>query len=166
MGREEEIRRLLKEHAEKFGPAPTMLLIVQSINEDELTCTLVDDDNDQLIWEGVPLRPVLDGNQSVSLIPKVGTWAVVIRLESEDNWMALAFGEIQKLIIKTEDSRFEIDQGFLVKRGDDTLQKVISDLIDEIKAITVNTNTGPSSVPINQAALAAIKTRANTILRS
>lgn len=163
---EEEIRSLFRKMASEHGPAPTMLGIVESVNEVELTCKVVDDDNAEIFWEEVQLRPVIDGKESVSLIPKIGTWALVVRIESEDKWMAIAFGEVDKVKIITADSLLEINEGFLIKRGSETLKDVISDLITEIKKITVNTNSGPSSIPINQAAFTAIENRANQLLKS
>jgi phage baseplate assembly protein gpV len=59
----------------------------------------------------------------------------------------------------------EINNGFLIKRDDETLRKIVSDLIDQINLIVVPTNVGPSGNPVNAAAFNAIKTRAQSLLK-
>jgi phage baseplate assembly protein V len=51
-----------------------------------------------------------------------------------------------------------------LKAGGETLKNVLSDLLDAIKAITVNTAVGPSSVPVNLTAFNALQTRITNLL--
>jgi hypothetical protein len=97
MERSEQIRSAFKKMAEKVGPAPTLLALVRTVNEANDVCELVDDD--ELVYSDVRLRPVVDGNQSVTLVPKVNTWALAVRLENEDEWMMIACGEVEKIKI-------------------------------------------------------------------
>lgn len=172
MGKKEEIRAKLAELASLYGPANTLLAKVKSVNEAEFTCVLEDDDDAELVYDDVRLRPVLDGNESVTLVPKIGTWALAIRMEDDEDWMLLAAGEMEKIIMKANskislkvgDREFTIDSKFLVKKGTETLKKIMDDTLDAIQQLTVNTNVGPSSVPINAATFAAIKTRISNFL--
>ncbi|WP_438710865.1 hypothetical protein ACSTS3_19700 [Aquimarina muelleri] len=68
--------------------------------------------------------------------------------------------DAEKLNIKIGTSTFKIDDnGFLVKRGNETLKSVINDLIDELNKIIVIQGTS-----INVPAMNAIKQRLNTVL--
>ena len=140
----------------------TILGKVESVDEDEMTCVITDDTNE---ISDVRLRPVINGNESMTLFPKVGGWALIVKIEEEEDWMLVGADEIDKIRIKVGTSEFEIKDGFLVKRGTETLKKIFDDLFDAIEQLTVNTNVGPSYVPINVATFAAIKVRVDQLLK-
>jgi len=77
--------------------------------------------------------------------------------------LSIAGGEL--VTIQIDDSEINIQDGILLKRGAETLRKIIDDLIDEINRIIVPTNVGPSGTPINAAAFIAIKTRVSNLLK-
>lgn len=65
-----------------------------------------------------------------------------------------------KLSVKVGTTELDItEDGFVVKRGSETLKAIISDLIDAILAETHPTGVGPSGTPINAAQYTAIKNR-------
>jgi hypothetical protein len=164
MDKKEEIRKKLKGMATANG-STTMLAKVKSVDDAEFTCVLEDDDNAELTYEDVRLRPVLDGAESFTLFPKVGTWVLAIRIEEDNDWMIIAAGEVDKVRMKCGTSELEIKNGFLIKKGSETMKKIMDDLFTAIQALTVNTNVGPSSVPINSGTFAAIKVRADNLLK-
>lgn len=170
MSKQEETRELLKKFIKGHGPkGNTMLATVTSVNEGEFTCVL---DDDGAEYEDVRLRPVLDGNESITVFPKVGTWALAVRIEEEEDWMVIAVGEADKIKSLAESeiksivgtSEFTIDDGFLMKKGAETLKEIMDDLLEGIQQLTVNTNVGPSSVPINIATFVAIQVRVANLL--
>lgn len=60
---------------------------------------------------------------------------------------------------------FELSRaGFAIKRGDETLKKILSDMLDKIIAIKVPTPAGLSEVPINSLEFTAIKNRLPNLL--
>lgn len=70
-----------------------------------------------------------------------------------------------KLAVKISTTEFEVaTNGFIVKRGGESLRKILVDLIDQILLETHPTSTGPSGPPINASAYSAIKTRLNDLL--
>ncbi|NOS94532.1 MAG: hypothetical protein HOP30_21685 [Cyclobacteriaceae bacterium] len=105
MEKSEKIRQMLFQMAKELGPAPTMLARVKSVNETERTCVLVDDQTD-LPYEDVQLRPVQDSTKSITLIPKVNTWALAVRIEDQDEWMVIAVGEADKILINSPEIIF------------------------------------------------------------
>jgi hypothetical protein len=56
------------------------------------------------------------------------------------------------------------DQGFKIKRAEETLKKLLSDILDEIKNITVNTPSGVSATPNNVLAFDAIIERLDNLM--
>ncbi len=165
MGKKDEIRKALASFSSMYGPQNTMLATVESVNEGEFTCVLQDDDNDELKYEDVRLRPVLDGKESVTIFPKVGTWALAVRIEEDEDWMVMAVGEADKVKVIVGDCEWTIKEGFLMKKGSETMKKIMDDLLTGIQLLTVNTNVGPSSVPINIATFIGIKTRVDNFFK-
>lgn len=173
MGKQDEIRKALGEFSSKYGPQNTMLATVKSVDEGEFTCVLQDDDNGELEYTDVRLRPVLDGNESITIFPKSGTWALAVRLEESEEWMVIAVGEADKVHSKVETeikdvvgtTEFTIKDGFLMKKDAETMKKIMDDLLQAIQQLTVNTNVGPSSVPINIATFVAIKVRVDQFFK-
>jgi hypothetical protein len=160
MDKKEQIREGLRDLAKRVGPVQTILATVVSVNEAEFTCVLNDGDID---IHDVRLRPVLNGNEAQTLIPKAGSYVLAIRIEE---WMLMAADEIDKYRVKIGDMEFEMDGSkFLFKMDSETLKKIMDDLLDAIEQLTVNTNVGPSSVPINIASFIAIKTRVDNFLK-
>lgn len=105
MEKSEQIRQRLKQMAMGVGPKCSLLGTVKSVNETERTCVIYDDDLD-IDFEDVRLRPVLDGNDSLVLVPKINSWALAVRIEDEDEWMLIAAGEFEKVLITCENVVF------------------------------------------------------------
>ncbi|MGQ0739144.1 MAG: hypothetical protein ACT4OJ_08815 [Bacteroidota bacterium] len=149
----EQIRERLKALAAGVGPVQTILATVDSVNEDELTCVL---DEEGVKLYDVRLRPVINGNESVTLIPKVVSWVLATRIEEDSEWMVIAADEVEKYRIVVGNMLFEMAGGkFMVKSGDENLGKCIDDLIAEILLIYA---------PKNTAAITAIKNRFKLLL--
>jgi len=161
VGKQEEIRKALADHAMKFGPAATMLATVVAVDPSTFTCTLVDADDD-FEYPGIRLRPVLDGNEALTLFPKVGTWALAVRIEDEEHeWMVMAMGEVDKWRLKIGATIIEQDAtGLLVQKGSDTLKQVLTLIIEAMQKIIVLQGTNP-----DRAKLVTAKTKTNNLFR-
>lgn len=162
MDKKSQIRQGLKKLAAEHGPLQTMLVQVTSVNEDEFICNVIDDDVE--IFD-VRLRPVLNGNTGIVLIPTLQSWVLITRIEEDQEWCVIGVDEVDKVIMVVGECRFEINDGFLIKKGTETLKKIFDDLIAQIKLIVVPTNVGPSGNPLNGTAFDAIKTRADNLLK-
>jgi len=66
MEKDEQIREGLQKIAAGFGPVATMLVKVLSVDEDAKTCEVLDDN---ITYYDVRLRPVLNGNESITIYP-------------------------------------------------------------------------------------------------
>lgn len=167
MNKSERIREGLKKFSSQFGPAPTLLAIVQSVDEENQTCVLIDDDNDGTVYNDVRLRPVIDGNSSVVIFPTVGTYALAIMIEGGEDadWMLLAAGQIDKVIYTCGVFILTVSNtGFSIKSNEDSLKNILNDFSTAIQQLTVTAPNGVTSVPINAAAFAALTTRINALM--
>lgn len=164
----EQIRKKLEEMAKQHGPAVSNIAKVVSVDEAKATCELEDEDG-QLI-HNVRLRPVLNGNRSFIQIPKIGTFVLAIRIEDDEDWMVVGCDEVTKVGYYIGSTLFEIDAtGFLLKKENETLKKLMGDLIVEIKAMsfTVTTPSGPGATAVlnNIVQFTSIETRFNQFLK-
>jgi hypothetical protein len=153
LGKSEEIRSRLLEWVAKAGPRPTLLGKVKSVNESEKTCVLYDDDT-KLDYNDVRLRPVLDGKESITIFPKTGTWALAVRIESEDDWMIVAVGEVAKWSLGVGTATIEQDSnGLLIQKGNDTLKDILTMIIEAVQQIVVAQGTSPDYAKLIEAML-------------
>ena len=104
---------------------------------------------------------VLLGLGSVYKKPKVGAKCLIgLILNNEAATFLIEAEAVDELFIEVGTSTFKIDaNGFLVKRDNETLKKVLNDLIVELNKIIVIQGTS-----INVPAMNAIKQRLNTVL--
>lgn len=151
----EQIRQALAQYASRFGPMATAIGKVTAVNEAELTCTV--DDGDELPYHAVRLMPLLDVPQGVVLIPKVGAWCLMQRIEAGDDWQVQWASELQGWKVQAGPVRLQAtDSGLLLSKGNDGLKEILSDLILEILAIGAAKNI---------AAIQAIQLRINSLLK-
>lgn len=157
MDKHEQIRRGLAELAKRFGPAATLLATVQSVDENEMTCVLFDDDIE--IYD-VRLRPVLNGKESLTLFPKIGSYVLAVKIENDEDWMVVACDEVDKVRVIAGEMIFEMKDGYLIKKGNDTLKEVIQLIIEAVQKIVVLQGTNPDYMKLTQAL-----TKAQNILK-
>jgi hypothetical protein len=153
MNKREQIREAFRKMAAHEGPVQTKLVQVTSVDEDEMTCIVLDDD---IEINDVRLRNVLNDKESISIIPKINSWVLMQRLEEDEDWMVVAVDEIDKYRIVCGEMVFEMFDGkFLIQNGGENLGKCLDDLITQIQAIYA---------PKNTASITAIQTRLKTFL--
>lgn len=169
MATAEQIRAKLKEMAKNDGPAVSNIAKVQSVDEAKAICVLIDEDGQEFF--DVRLRPVLTGNKSFILVPKTGSYVLAVRVEDDEDWMVIAADEIEKIGYYIGDTIIEIDSsGFLLQKENETLKKIMVDLIGAIKAMsfaltTPDTINGTTTALVNTAQFTAIETRINQFLK-
>lgn len=167
----EQIRKKFEEMAKGHGPAVSNIAKVKSVDENNGTCVLVDEDGQEIF--DVRLRPVLSENKSFILVPKVESYVLAVRVEDDDDWMVIAADEITKFGYYVGDNIFEMDStGFHFKKQEETFKKILVDLVTAVKSLelTVSTTgsataqTGQTTSIVNLAEFEAIETRINQFL--
>lgn len=163
MDRHEQIRQRFIDLAGKHGPLQTVLAKVDNVNLGGMTCDL---DDDGVMINDVRLTPVITGNETIVIFPKVGSNALAVRIEDDEEWMILACEQAEKYKITVGDCVIEMDSsGIKISKATESLKNILSDLIMAIKSITVATGSGPSGTPINATAFTTIENRINQFLK-
>ena len=136
-----------------------------SVDKSAGTCKVTDD---ELEYTDVRLSAVIDGNdKKFYLFPKVGSSVLVSPINKDlKNLYVEAYSEIDGLDLKIEDVHFNIDKdGFLLKKENETIKKLMADLITAIKAMKFTTNNGPTINLVNIADFIALENRFNQFLK-
>ena len=151
MSREEQIRQLLDDRSSQVGPQPTMLATVQSVDESEATCVLYDEET-ELEFYDVRLRPVVDSTESLTIFPKVGSWCLAARIETTDEWMVLACSEADKWRLKIGNTLVEQNAtGLLIQNQSDTLRQAMELIIQAVMKVVVVQGQNPDYAKLQQA---------------
>lgn len=99
------------------------------------------------------------------LIPKVGSMVLVVFL-NKNNAAVVNTSEIEKFSLVIEPCTLEVDsEGFLLKKENETLKKLMADLLKAIKEMNFTTNNGPTINLINIADFIALENRFNQFLK-
>lgn len=148
----------------------TFPVTVVSVNRQKGTCTVNDG---EIEYTGVQLSSIVDGsNKKFMLYPKVGSSVLVSPImEDLKRLYVEAYSEIESLELVIESVIFKVDQdGFLLKKQNETLKKLMTDLLSaiELMAFTVatpDTINGSTTSMTNKAQFTNIKIRFNQFLK-
>ncbi len=144
----EQIRQSFRRLAGEVGPLNSILVQVVSVDEDEKTCEVIDDD---VTYYDVRLRPVINGKESITVYPKVNTWALMLRIEDDDAWQIVSVDEADKVSIKVGTTEMVLNDGFLIKKGDDTLKIILNLIVEAVQQIVVLQGNNPDYEKLAQA---------------
>lgn len=147
MASESEIRERLKHLAGSYAPAVSNIARIKSVDENECTCILSDDDG--LEFFDVRLKPVTGKNKSFLQIPKKGSFVLAIRVEDDDDWMVVACEEIEKVQVIV---------------GGESILQVVSDLFSAIMKMTFANGAGATGTTLNIAEFQTLQQRINKII--
>lgn len=149
MTKKQQILEGLRALGGSVGPLNSLLAVVKSVNEDEKTCVIIDDD---IEINDVRLSPVINEKESVTIFPKEGSWVLVVRIEDDAEWMVIATEEIDKIRFKVGDVVFEqTSDGVLIKKDDDTLKEILQLIIQSVQKIAVIYGSNPDFVKLTEA---------------
>jgi hypothetical protein len=125
--------------------------------------------------EGLPdllevrLNAIDDDLQSfATIVPKEGSEVLVGIVEGQKaEAVVISCSEVEKVIWKCGDTQLLFDKdGYTMKRRDESLKKILDNILDEVLKLTVPTSTGPSGTPINAAAFTQIKQRLPNLFKA
>lgn len=138
---------------------------VVSMDKDKGTCVVNDGDID---YTDVQLSATIEDNgKRFFLFPKVGSFVLVSPINEDIHRLYVEFfSEVEELNFETEKSQIKInDEGFLLKKENETLAKLMSDLLKEIQKMKFTTNTGSTIKLVNQSQFKEIEKRFNNLLK-
>lgn len=158
----EQIRHSFYELAGNFGPAPTNIAKVKSIDEQNGTCVLIDEDDQEFLE--VRLKPVLSENKSFIQIPKVGSYVLAIRVENDDDWMVIACDEVEKFLWTVGNTKLELTDKICIEAGNQSLKDLMERLFTVIER-GYQTNSGVTIKLVLDAEFTNIKTDFKKLLK-
>jgi exosome complex RNA-binding protein Csl4 len=136
---------------------------VLEIDQDEKTINVKPVDDTAEIYN-VRLQAESESGGLV-LFPKVGSMVLVVFI-NKNNAAVVNTSEIEKLDLVIEGVNLQIDKdGFLLKKENETLKKLMVDLIMAIKALKFTTNTGSTIQLVNIQDFIAIEKRCNNFFK-
>lgn len=161
---QDAFRKLKKRDVDTF---PVKVI---SVDKTKGTCKVSDD---ELEYTEVQLSSVIDANNSkFYLFPKVGSSVLVSPIHEDIKRLYVeAYSEIESMAVGVETVFFQMDKnGFLLKKENENLKKLMADLISAIEVMsftvtTPDTINGSSTILNNKAQFTAIKTRFNQFLK-
>lgn len=156
----EKLKRITKQDTD------TNVMTVLSVDRSNGTCTC---DDGTLEHTDVRLSAIIDDKlQKFYIIPKLGSTVLVSPIESNYTLQYVsAVSEPEALYLCTEKVVLDIDKdGFLLKKENETLRKLLLDLITAIKAMKFTTNVGPTIALLNVADFVALETRFKDFLKA
>ena len=142
-GKKEQIREKLRRIASEGGPRVTLLAQVKSVDVDELTCVLYDEleDDETFDYNDVRLSHVLDGKNSILLIPKVDTWVLAVRIEDDEEWCVISVEEVESILITAAGFTIYMDEEGIQLNGNSLGGLIkIEELVSKINTIEGSIN--------------------------
>ena len=138
---------------------------VVSVDKANGTCTVNDG---ELEYTDVLLSAQMAENgKRFYLFPKVNSWVMISPIQEDLNRLYVEFySEIEAFDLQIEETRIHIDtDGFLLKKQNETLAKLMSDLLKEIQKMKFTTNTGSTIKLVNQPQFLSIENRFKDFLK-
>jgi hypothetical protein len=159
-GLEDAFRNLGKRGVDTFAAN------VVSVDKTKGTCKVNDGEID---YTDVRLSSMIDGkNQRFYLYPKVGSSVLVSPIKEDiKNLYIEAYSEVESLDLNINEVQLQIDKdGFLLRKQNEDLKKLMDDLLKAILRMKFTTNQGPTIQLINRQEFVNINNRFNQFLKS
>ena len=138
---------------------------IVSVDKNNGTCVINDG---SLEFTDVALSATVEENkQRFFLFPKVGSYVLVSPINEDLHRLYVEFfSEIEDFDLRIENTQLEIDKdGFLLKKENETLKKLMVDLLQEIQKMKFTTNTGSTILLVNKPQFLDIENRFKTFLK-
>ena len=149
----------------KVRGVSTFAAEVTEVDKENGTCTVKDDD---IEYYNVQLSSIIDGSKKQMFIyPVIGSSVLVSPIEEKLEWLYVeVYSEVEQVDWNIESVKFNFDKnGFLLKKQNETLAKLMSDLLKEIQKMKFTTNTGSTIKLVNQPQFLEIENRFKDFLK-
>lgn len=157
----DKLKQTITELMKNNTPVQTVWVEVSEVDWEERTMTAIGIDDE------VEYFDVLLGLGSLDMKPKKGSNCLIGIIENSSTASFLMVAdEIEELDINVEDCQLNINEGFLLKKENETLAKLMSDLLQEIQKMKFTTNTGSTILLVNKPQFLAIENRFKDFLKT
>lgn len=152
----EKLRKLREdflEAAHAGGPAAIYDATILEVDNEAYTCTI---DLDGIDLPNIRLRAIVSDSHSIDVLPAVGSAVIVAKLDVDD-FIVIASDEITNWRVTVGATSVAIDAGGIeISKGDETLKKILTDLIKSVLTIAAAKDA---------ASLKQLLTRVNNLLK-
>ena len=141
-------------------PTQTVLVEVKEVNWDDRTMTVIGVDDELEYYD------VLLGLGSVNVKPKVGSNCLIGFINNSETLPFLIMAEVvEEIDVKSEHCQLKVNDGFLLKKENETLKALMVDLLTAIEAMRFTTRSGPTIKLLNKQQFTDIKNRFKEFLK-
>ena len=156
----DKLKQTLSELQNKNTPTQTVWVEVKEVDWDEKTMVALGIDDELEYYD------VLLGLGSVDVKPKVGSNCLIGFINNSETLPFLIMAdEVEEIDVKSEHCQLKVNDGFLLKKENETLAKLMSDLLKEIQKMKFTTNTGSTIKLVNQPQFLSIENRFKDFLK-
>lgn len=156
----DKLKQAINEKIKSFASVQTIWAEADEIDWEQKTMTAIG------VADDLPYYDVLLGLENLVIKPKKGSTCLIGLIENDATKPFLIWAnEVESYEIKVEDTEFKMQEGFLLKKENETLAKLMSDLLKEIQRMKFTTNTGSTIQLVNAAQFMAIENRFKTFLK-
>lgn len=156
----DKLNETLSQLHKKSVPIQTVWVEVLEVDWEEKTMTVMG------VEDEVEYYDVLLGLGSFDLKPTVGSNCLIGIIDNNDTTTFLIMvDDVEEIDINVEKCQLNIKDGFLLKKENETLKKLMVDLLQEIQKMKFTTNTGSTILLVNKPQFLNIETRFKDFLK-
>lgn len=149
MSRQKEVRDALASFAAQFGPHQTLTYTVVSVDEEGMTCDVVDEDDLEHLLR---LAPIVTSGQSVVQYPAAGKKVLAARFEDSGDWYVSWAEQYYKTVITIGACVLETDgERWTIRNGSANLKDVLARIIESVQVIVVMMGNNPDYEKLTEA---------------
>jgi small nuclear ribonucleoprotein (snRNP)-like protein len=153
-----DIKEQMAEFSGRYAPKILRTATVTAVNADDTVA--IELGNGRSV-DDARLRAVVANGNRVVMVPTLGSTVVVGKLENSDEYVVIMVSEVSEIKYKIGTVQVNVnDTGFLLQKGTDTLNQILTLIIEAIEPIIVLEGRNPDRVKLAQA-----KTKKNNLLR-
>lgn len=157
----DKLKQTINELIKGNFPIQTVWVTVSEVDWEDRTMTAIGIDDELEYYD------VLLGLGSIDLKPKVGSSCLIGIIENRDTASFLIMvDEIEEIDINADRCQLNINDGFLLKKENESLANLMSDLLQEIQKMKFTTNTGSTILLVNKPQFLAIENRFKDFLKT
>lgn len=156
----DKLKKTLSELQKTNTPMQTVWVETKEVDWEERTMTAIGIDDELDFFE------ILLGLGSIDIKPKIGSNCLIGFINNSETLPFLIMAdEVEEIDVKVEDCQLKINDGFLLKKQNETLAKLMSDLLKEIQKMKFTTNTGSTILLVNKPQFLALENRFKDFLK-
>lgn len=122
--------------------------VVTSVDKVSCVCVV---EYDGLEIGDVRLRATVNEHATgMKAFPVIGSSVLVEKINDEEFFVVM-FSEVEIMRVETDTTVFEVQNGFLLQKDQDTLKQVLTLMVQSIQNIVVLYGSNPDYIKLNQA---------------